>query len=91
MMTHTIESTPAGLHVRVFAAPDAQRQWLEDLQRGTTGACDYPSLSAGNLQSIRVVSQATALMVDLEARPGRSIDVADIERCLAHTAERLVA
>lgn len=85
-MKSTIEATCDGLTIRVEASPQKQAALLDELAKCAAGTCSCPTPQYDKLQPIDVDAQPTGLIVTLKAKPGEQIDVADIEKCLAHNA-----
>ncbi len=70
--------------------PEKQQELLEEFAKCATGS-SCPTPQYGNVQSIDVMPQQAGVTVDLQAKHGEVIDVADIEQCLAHTAKQFSA
>ncbi|HJV69134.1 hypothetical protein [Ideonella sp.] len=90
-MKRTIEPTRAGVRISASAAPDKQRALLDELARCASGTCSCPSPQYDKVQAMEVRAQPSGVTVELTVKPGEHIDVADIEKCLDHTAKQIGA
>jgi len=84
----TLEPTADGLTIRVEAPPEKQAALLDELAKCAAGTCSCPTPQYEKLQSIDVDAQASSVTIALRAKAGEQIDVADIEKCLDHTAKQ---
>lgn len=84
----TIEPTPDGLTIHVQAPQDRQAALLDELSKCAAGTCSCPTPQYDKLQAIDIDAQADAVTIRLKARPGEQLDIADIEKCLDHTARQ---
>lgn len=87
-MKNTIETTPDGLTIRVEAPPEKQAALLDELAKCAAGTCSCPTPQYEKLQSIDIDAQPSGVTIALKAKLGEQIDVADIEKCLDHTAKQ---
>lgn len=90
-MKHTVETTTEGLRVNASVNPGKQKALLEEFAKCAAGTCSCPTPQYDKVQSIDVKSQPAGVTVDLQVKPGEAIDLADIERCLEHTAKQIGA
>lgn len=88
-MKQSVEKTGEGLRISVSAEPEKQKDLLEEFAKCAAGTCSCPTPQYEKAQSIEVSAQATGVTVDLKVKPGETIDIADIERCLEHTATQI--
>ncbi len=87
-MKHTIEQTADGLRISALAPQNQQQGLLDELTKCAAATCSCPTPQYEKLSSIDVKAEADRVTVDLKVKPGEQIDPADIERCLAHTAQQ---
>lgn len=85
-MKYTISEQQEGLHIAVSVPPDARVALLGELAKCAAGTCTCPSTQYENIEAIEVVQGEAGVSIDLRAKVWESIDRADIERCLEHTA-----
>ena len=90
-MKHTVEKTSEGLRISAEVDPEKLNELLEEFAKCAAGTCSCPTPQYDKLQSIDVKAKPTGVTVELLAKPGEVIDVADIEQCLAHTAKQIGA
>lgn len=88
-MKHTIEQTAQGLRISASVTPDKQNELLDEFAKCAAGTCSCPNPQYEKLESMDVSTQADGVTVDLKVKPGEVVDVADIEKCLDHTARRI--
>lgn len=86
-MDYKIDEKKDGLHIDASAAPDAQPKLMEEMAKCAAGTCSCPSTQYGKLEKIEVVPGQNGVSIDLRAKPGETIDRADVERCLEHVAK----
>lgn len=86
-MDYAIKQDKEGLHIDVSAPQEEQQKLLEELAKCAAGTCTCPSTQYAKLEKIDVVPGQSGVSVELKARGGETIDPADIERCLEHTAK----
>lgn len=87
-MKHTIEQTADGLRISAEAPQAHQQGLLDELAKCAAGTCSCPTPQYEKLSAIEVSTQGDQVAVDLKVKPGKQIDVGDIEKCLAHTAQQ---
>ncbi len=90
-MKSDIEPTSEGLRIRAAVEPDKQEALLRELGKCASGHCSCPTPQFAKLSAIDVQATAPGVTVDLKARPGEQLDVADIQACLEHTAGQVGA
>ena len=86
-MKHAIDTTDAGVRITAEATGASQKALLDELAKCAAGTCSCPSTQYDKLAAIEVSAGESAVTVDLKVKPGESVDLADIERCLDHTAK----
>lgn len=84
-MEHTVEPTATGLHIQARVDASKQDSLLSELQKCASGNCACPSPQYEKLESINIQAGPEGIALDLKVKPGEVVDVADIEKCLAHT------
>jgi aspartate/methionine/tyrosine aminotransferase len=86
-MQHTVKPTEAGVRISAAARPEQQQALLEEFSKCASGTCSCPSPQYEKVESMTVTANAAGVTVDLTAKPGQALDMAEIERCLDHTAK----
>ncbi|MEJ8836530.1 hypothetical protein [Ramlibacter sp. AN1133] len=90
-MDHAIHQTAQGLRITASVTGEKQGELLQELGKCAGGTCSCPTPQYDKLQSIEVSATAAGVAVDVKVKPGETIDVADIERCLEHTGRQIGA
>ena len=90
-MKHTIEQTDQGLRIRAAVGREKQKALLDEFGKCAAGTCACPTPQYQKLESMQVSSQEGVITVELRAKAGEIVDVADIETCLDHTAKQIGA
>ena len=90
-MKHSIETTKDGVRISASVSGGKQKELLDEFAKCAAGSCSCPTPQYAKVQSIDVKPQPEGVTVDLQLRPGESIDVLDLERCLEHTATQIGA
>lgn len=86
-MKHTVEQTTDGVRISAEAGPEKQNALLQEFAKCAAGTCSCPTPQYGKVESMDVTAQDSGVTVNLKIKPGQVIDVADIERCMDHTAK----
>lgn len=86
-MQHAVEPTAAGARIRAEAGPGTQKALLDEFAKCAAGTCSCPSTQYEKVESMTVHATDAGVTVDLTVKPGQALDLADIERCLEHTAK----
>lgn len=86
-MKHKVEQTNYGMRISVVAGSERQKALLEEFAKCAAGTCTCPTPQYAKVECMEVATQESGVIVNLKIKPGQSIDVADIERCLDHTAQ----
>ncbi len=87
-MKHTVEQTADGLRISAEAPQDKQQGLQDELAKCAAGTCSCPTPQYGKLSAIDVKAESGGVTVDLKVNPREQIDMADIEKCLQHTAQQ---
>lgn len=88
-MKHTIEAKPFGvLNITVEGVGDSTGRMLSALQECAEGRCNCPTPQYGKLSNIEIRTDSDAVTIRLDPRPNETLDVADIEKCLAYTEDK---
>lgn len=90
-MKHKVETTGEGLRINASVSPEKQSELLQEFAKCAAGTCSCPTPQYEKVESMQIKAQSTGVTVDLQVKPGEAIDVADIERCLDHTAKQIGA
>ena len=90
-MKSTIEQTSDGLRIRATVPEDKQGALMEELGKCACGSCSCPTPQYEKLSAIDLKTTAEGVTVDLKVKPGEQVDVADIQKCLDHTARQVKA
>lgn len=88
-MKYRVDPTGDGLEIKASVAPEQRAKLLEELGKCTSGTCSCPSTQYDKLASINVSQGTAGVSVELKAKPGESLDIEDVKRCLDHTANQL--
>ncbi|MBP8101536.1 MAG: hypothetical protein KAY54_06570 [Burkholderiaceae bacterium] len=88
-MKHQIEKTDEGIRISAEVGAEKRAAMLGELQKCASGTCACPTPQYDKVQSIEISAGTDGVSVDLKVKPGEVIDMADIERCLEHTAKQL--
>lgn len=88
-MEHSIEQTPQGLRISASVTPDKQKDLLDEFAKCAAGTCSCPTPQYEKLESMDISTQTAGVTVELTVKPGEVVDVADIEKCLDHTARQI--
>jgi hypothetical protein len=88
-MDYQIKEKKDGLHIEATVPAEAHQQLMEELGKCAAGTCSCPSTQYEKMAAIEVVPGPAGVTIDLQAKPGETIDRADIERCLEYTAKQL--
>lgn len=86
-MKHTVEQTNDGVRISAVTAPEKQPALVEEFAKCAAGTCSCPTPQYEKVESMDVAAQDSGVTVNLRVKPGQVIDLADIERCLDHTAQ----
>lgn len=86
-MDYKITEQQDGLHIDADVPPEAQQKLMVELAKCASGTCSCPSTQYDKMEKIDVVPGKGGVSIDLKAKSGETIDRADIERCLEHTAK----
>jgi hypothetical protein len=87
-MKHAIESKGGEVSIRIEELGGRQADVLAALQACSEGRCSCPTPQYGKLDAIDVRPGEGTIDVRLTPKAGETIDLADIEKCLATTTEQ---
>ena len=90
-MKSTIEKTADGLRIEATVSQDRQSALMAELGKCATGSCSCPTPQYQKLSAIELKTSPEGVTVDLKVKAGEEIDVADIQKCLDHTAGQVGA
>lgn len=85
-MDYKITEQKDGLHIDAAVPAEAKQALMAELAKCAAGTCTCPSTQYEKMEKIEVVPGQDGVSIDLKAKSGETIDRADIERCLEHTA-----
>ncbi|MCB1909274.1 MAG: hypothetical protein KDH15_18070 [Rhodocyclaceae bacterium] len=88
-MKTKIERNANGVAVRISDVAGRTERLMEAFRECQEGRCSCPTDEYRNVQSVDVSQSGTDLTLSIKAKAGRQIDVAEIEKCLAHTRARV--
>ncbi len=88
-MRYKIDEKKTGLDISVTDAKDDKKKLLEAFRECQEGRCSCPTEEYKKLDSLEVAQNGDEIQLQLKSRPGETIDRAEIEKCLAYTAERV--
>lgn len=86
-MTSSIEPTEDGLRITATVPKDKQQAMLAELEKCAAGTCSCPTPQYEKMSSINVTAGDNGVTVDLKVKAGEQVDMADIQKCLKHTAK----
>lgn len=86
IMKFSIEERTKGLHIDAQVAGEQRHALQAELAKCAAGTCSCPSKQYDKLQSIEITPAPDGVAIDLMAKPGETVDAADVQRCLEHTA-----
>lgn len=89
VMKHEVEQTSEGVRIRATVAAESQRALLDEFAKCAAGACACPTPQYEKVQAMDVTTHEAGVTVELKVKPGESIDITDIERCMEHTARQI--
>jgi hypothetical protein len=90
-MKSSIEHTAEGLRIQVAVPQEKQAELIQELGKCAGGTCSCPTPQYEKLSAIDLKTTPEGVRVDLKVKPGEQVDVADIEKCLEHTAKQVGA
>ena len=88
-MKYAIEQKPQGLEIKVEDLGDDRQQVLESLHACAEGKCSCPTNQYEKLDAIHISPNPDSVSIELKAKAGGTVEQADIEKCLAYTAEQI--
>lgn len=90
-MNYSINQDASGIRIDAAVAPASQHKLLDEFAKCAAGTCSCPTPQYEKVQSMDVKAHADGVTVELRVKPGEALDVADIEKCLEHTAKQIGA
>ena len=90
-MKTSVSQTDNGVQIRATVAPDKQQALLEEFAKCASGTCSCASTQYDRVELVDVAVQASDVTVNLKVKEGQTMDAAEIERCLDHTASLIGA
>lgn len=88
-MKHVVEQTTEGLRIQASVPREKQQALVEELNKCAGGNCSCPTPQYEKVTGVQVSSSPDGVTVNLTVKPGEKVDVADIEKCLEHTAKQI--
>lgn len=88
-MKHVIQQTAEGMRIQASVPPEKQRALVDELNKCASGNCSCPTPQYDKVSAVQVSSGPDSVTVNLAVKPGEQVDVADIEKCLEHTAKQI--
>lgn len=85
-MKYRIEQCEGALELQVSEVAGKEDQLMGAFQSCSEGHCSCPTQEYRKMASLEVERGAGEIRLRLTARAGESFDVAEIGRCLEHTA-----
>jgi len=91
MAKYRIEKVGSSVSIEVSDAGDDQDPWLQALGECQEGRCSCPTDEYRKVSSIDVQQAGDVIRVRIEAKPGETIDTAQIAACLDFTTAKVAA
>jgi hypothetical protein len=88
-MKHEIKPTQDHVDIEVADLGGQKGEALASFEACAAGRCACPTDEYAKLANIAVESQGDGVRIRLTPKPGATIVVAELERCLDHTAAQL--
>jgi hypothetical protein len=88
-MKHEIKPAPDHVDIEVGDLGARKGEALASFEACAAGRCTCPTDEYAKLANIAVEPQGDGVRIRLTPKPGATIDVAELERCLDHTAAQL--
>ena len=88
-MKYSLEGDGSNIKITVQAAGTKQADLMKELNECAEGRCSCPTPQYAKVQIMQVAPSADQVIVTLTARPGETIDQADINKCLDHTTRKV--
>ena len=84
-MKSRITPTATGVDIDVTEVGEHAEAVLAAFNQCQQGKCSCPTTTYEQVADVQVTPVADGVSLTVTARPGETLDVGDIERCLAHT------
>lgn len=78
-----------GVQIQVSEVGEHADQLMEAFQECREGRCSCPTTEYDKVASIDVAQSEDGISLTVTSKDGTQIDVAEIEKCLAHTKQRI--
>lgn len=89
MMKYKIDENKTGLDISVANVESDKQKLLDAFRECQEGSCSCPTNEYRKLASLDVVQDEAGIQLRLKSKDGEVIDKKEIEKCLAHTFERV--
>jgi hypothetical protein len=88
-MKFRISKKTEEVEIKVSGVEGQEQQLLDAFQECKEGRCTCPTQEYQKLDALQVEHVNGEISLRLKPKEGAEFDQAEIERCLAHTAERI--
>lgn len=88
-MKTKIVSKEDGVEVQISEVAGRTDRLLSAFRACQEGRCTCPTEEYRKVESLKVSQSGGDISLSIRAKAGREIDVAEIERCLAHTRAQI--
>ncbi len=88
-MKTTIVSHKDGVEVRLGDIGSDTDELLAAFKQCQKGTCSCPTHEYDKVESLSVEQSTDGISLSVKAKAGQRIDIAEIEKCLEHTKNRL--
>ncbi|HLY24001.1 MAG TPA: hypothetical protein VKT83_16160 [bacterium] len=88
-MKYSVEGDGSNIKITVKAVGTKQADLMNGLNECAEGRCSCPTPQYAKVQTMQVAPSADQVIVTLTAKPGETIDQADISTCLDHTTRKV--
>jgi hypothetical protein len=88
-MNYSVKGDGSTVNITVKEVGNKQADLMKELNECAEGRCSCPTPQYAKVQKMQIASTADQLVVTLTAKPGETIDQADIDKCLDHTTRKV--
>ncbi len=88
-MRYKVDEQQGGLDITVDEVGNDKQKLLEAFRECQEGRCTCPTDEYKKLDALEITQQGDGLQLHLRTRAGETLDKAEIEKCLGHTAQRV--
>jgi hypothetical protein len=88
-LKYSIKGDGSNVKITVKEVGNKEADLMKELNECAEGRCSYPTPQYPKVQEMQIASGADQVVVTLTAKPGETIDQADINKCLEHTARKV--